>query len=170
MDEKKNKEIIILASGKKVNKKTWIMSTLRRASYRWPARNEAEKLGRVDRGLYKCAMCEGSFRSKEYAIDHIKPVISLKDGFTSWDEVIETLFCDIEGFQILCHACHDQKTAIEDTMRANYNAERKAEEKKRLKEEKRIEKAINKLLEPAPVEELEKILGKKILDKVKKKR
>lgn len=126
---------------KKVNKKTWIMSTLRRASYRWPPRNEAERLARIDRGLYKCAMCEGTFRSKEYAIDHINPVISLKDGFSSWDEVIDTLFCDVEGFQILCHPCHDQKTAIEDTMRANYHAERKLEEKNRLKEEKRLAKA-----------------------------
>lgn len=136
MDENKNKEeqvYITLGNGKKINKKTWIMSTLRRASYRWPARNEAERKGRVDRGLYKCAMCEGTFRSKEYAIDHIKPVISLKDGFQSWDEVIETLFCDVEGFQILCHACHDSKTQIEDSMRANYNAQRKLEEKQQKK-------------------------------------
>lgn len=130
---------------KKINKKTWIMSTLRRASYRWPPRNEAEKLARVERGLYKCAMCEGLFRAKEYAIDHIVPVISIKDGFTTWDDVFDTLLCDVDGFQILCHPCHDQKTAIEDTMRANYNAERKAEMKKQLKEQKRLAKLNRKV-------------------------
>lgn len=158
MDEKdkpKNKEVIQLSNGKKLTRKTWIMATLRRASYRWPARNESEKIARVERGLYKCAMCEGTFRNGEYAIDHIKSVISLKDGFTTWDDVIENLFCDVEGFQILCHPCHDIKTAQEDSMRANYNAEKKELAKQHKKEEKLRQKEINRLT-------------KKVIDKTKK--
>lgn len=136
-DTKVKKEHVTFASGKKMTKKTWIMAGLRRMSYRWPPKNEAERAARVDRGLYKCATCEGTFRAGEYAIDHIKPVVALKEGFTTWDEVINTLFCDKDGFQILCHACHDMKTAIEDSMRASYNKERK-EDKKLVKKKEKV--------------------------------
>lgn len=129
MDDKKDKEHVTFASGKKMTKKTWIMAGLRRMSYRWPPKNEAERAARVERGLYKCATCEGTFKAGEYAIDHIKPVVSIKEGFTSWDEIINTLFCDADGFQILCHSCHDIKTSIEDSMRASYNKQRKDEKK-----------------------------------------
>lgn len=136
MDEKVKKEHVTFASGKKMTKKTWIMAGLRRMSYRWPPKNEAERKARVDRGLYKCATCEGTFKAGEYAIDHIMPVVALKEGFTSWDEIIDTLFCDVDGFQILCHACHDMKTSIEDAMRASYNKKRKEEDKLKKKLEK----------------------------------
>lgn len=143
MDDDK-KEYITFPNGKRINKKTWIMATLRRASYRWPARNEAVKLARVDRGLYKCAMCEGTFLQKETAIDHIEPVVPF-NGFPmhplttepDWTIIIDRLFCDVTGFQILCHQCHDSKTMSEDTLRANYNKERKDLEK----EEKKLAKS-----------------------------
>ena len=132
---------------KKFNRKNWITSTLRRASYRWPPRNEALKKARVDRGLYQCAVCQECFSQKDIKIDHIQPVVSLKEGFTTWDDFMERLFCDVEGFQILCDPCHDAKTAIEDTLRANYNKERKAEEKRlqkiakqNAKEQERLDK------------------------------
>ena len=136
MDEKKAKEYVTFASGKKMTKKTWIMAGLRRMSYRWPPKNEAERAARVDRGLYKCATCEASFKAGEYAIDHITPLISVKEGYTSWDEVINNLFCDKEGFQILCHECHSLKTDLEDKMRAGYAAKRK-EDAKLLKKKKK---------------------------------
>lgn len=131
MEEKKKKQI---------NKKTWITAGLRRMSYRWTPRNEALKLARVERGLYKCAMCESSFKQNEVVIDHIEPVVSIKDGFTNWEDFINRLFCDVEGFQILCYPCHDQKTNIEDSLRAEYNAERKRIEKEKKKEQKRLAK------------------------------
>ena len=136
MEEKKNKEYVTFASGKKMTKKTWIMAGLRRMSYRWPPKNEAERAARVDRGLYKCATCEGSFKAGEYAIDHITPLVSVKEGYTTWDEVINNLFCDKEGFQILCHECHSLKTDLEDKMRAGYAAKRK-EDAKLLKKKKK---------------------------------
>jgi len=145
MDEKK--EYITLSNGKRINKKTWIMATLRRASYRWPSRNEALKLARVDRGLYKCAMCEGTFQQKETALDHVEPVVPF-NGFPmhpntnepDWTIVIDRLFCSVEGFQILCHPCHDVKTMSEDTLRANYSKERKDKEKEEKKLAKRKKK------------------------------
>lgn len=105
---------------KPFNKKTWIISTLRRASYRWPARNQAEKAARRDRGLYECAHCKGLFRRGEYKLDHINPVVSLKDGFISWDLFIEGLFCDAANYQVLCTGCHDIKTSLEKEMRKLY--------------------------------------------------
>jgi hypothetical protein len=43
-------------------------------------------------------------------VDHIDPVIDPAVGFVSWDTVIERLFCEVEGFQVLCWACHHAKT------------------------------------------------------------
>lgn len=150
MDEKDKKEYIILANGKKINKKTWIMATLRRASYRWPAINEAERLARRERGLYECAMCNQLYRRGEYAKDHVEPVIPFTGfpihpitGGPDWTIVIDRLLCDIENFQILCHSCHDQKSAIEDAMRANHNANLKEIDKKQKKEEK-LKKKLEK--------------------------
>lgn len=135
---------------KQLTKKTWITSTLRRASYRWFARNEAKKLARVDRGLYKCAMCEGIFKDKDTVIDHIEPVVPFTGfpmhpitGEEDWTIFINRLFCDTDGFQILCDPCHDQKTAVEDSIRAQRTQdakERERLEKKRLKLEKKLNK------------------------------
>lgn len=136
-DEDDENSHVTFASGKRMTKKTWIMSGLRRMSYRWPPKNEAERAARVDRGLYQCATCKGSFKAGEYAIDHIVPLISVKEGYTSWDEVINNLFCDKEGFQILCHECHSVKSNIEDSMRAAYAAKRKEEAKVKIKLDKK---------------------------------
>ncbi len=175
-DEKKspkNRDVITLSSGKKLTRKTWIMSTLRRASYRWPEINEAEKAARVERGKYKCAMCEGLFRHKEYAKDHIEPIVPY-DGFPihpttggpDWTIIIDRMMCDRENIQILCHSCHDIKTATEDAMRANYNADEKAKEKKLAKEEKKKQKAAKKFIDDTN-KEVER-LTKKIIDNLNK--
>lgn len=65
-------------------------------------------------------MCEEEFKKEEVDIDHIKPIVSLKDGFNDWNDYINSLFCPVEGFQILCKTCHDVKTKIEDTMRMKF--------------------------------------------------
>lgn len=148
MDEKKDNEYITLANGKKINKKTWIMSTLRRASYRWPSINEAERRARVDRGLYQCAMCQGSFRNGEYAKDHIVPIVPYEGfplhpitGGPDWTIIIERLFCNVEDIQVLCHSCHDSKSSIEDTMRANHTADTREKEKLLKKAQKKLAKS-----------------------------
>ena len=100
--------------------KTFLTGYLRRASLHWPARNEALTDARSARGWYKCAMCQEEYKRDQVDIDHIKPIVSLKDGFTTWDDYINALFCPKEGFQILCQNCHETKTMIEDTMRMQY--------------------------------------------------
>jgi hypothetical protein len=119
----------------------FIKNTLRRASYRWPGRNESLVAARMSRGLYKCAICKvDTFKRQEVNLDHIDPVVPiesswhLEDGSPDWNVFIKRLFVGPEGFQVICLNCHDAKTQIEDEMRASYNAERKAlakEEKKK---------------------------------------
>lgn len=102
---------------KSVSLKSFIISTLRRASFRWPKRNDAMKLARISRGLYLCAGCKKPHRNKEIRIDHIEPVVGMK-GFIGWDSYIERMFCDVTGFQILCLQCHATKTELENKKRS----------------------------------------------------
>lgn len=135
-DKKVKKEYITLPNGKTMTKKTWIMASLRRASYRWPPRAQIEREARRERGKYECAVCKELFKAKEYAIDHLQPVIPY-DGFPihpvtgglDWTIIIDRLFCDKENLQIICHADHSVKSDIEDGMRAAFNAKKKADEK-----------------------------------------
>ena len=105
---------------KKYNKKTFVTASLRRASIRWPPRSEALKKARVDRGLYRCSSCAEVFKKQEVHLDHIVPVVSPETGFIGWDDFIEKLFCDVEGFQILCKYCHETKTMLEDEIRKQF--------------------------------------------------
>lgn len=121
---------------KKPNLKSFLTSKLRRISFSWPGRNEAVKAARVERGRYVCAKCANIFKSTEIRADHIKPVIDPKVGFVGWDEFIPRMFCEAEGFQVLCTGCHDIKTALE-------NEERRKNRtlyKKRTKKSKKIRK------------------------------
>lgn len=98
------------------NFKSWMISQLRKASYRYPARNEALKRARVDRNQYKCAHCGNIFGRKDVQIDHIVPVVKLQ-GFTGWDDYITRMFCPVEGYQVLCKEDHAKKTEQERTQR-----------------------------------------------------
>jgi hypothetical protein len=146
LKNEKDVEHITLSNGRRMTKKTWLMASLRRSAYRWPPRSECEKKSRVSRGLYKCAMCEGEFKAKQYAIDHINPVIPYTGfpthpitGQDDWTIIIDRLFCPLENFQILCLDCHSLKTQTEDSMRAAYSAKRK-EEAKELKKKIKLDK------------------------------
>lgn len=99
--------------------KTFLMRFLRKASYMWPARNEALRDAKVSWGRYKCAECHEIYQKKDIDIDHVNPVIDVK-GFDSWDNVIARLFCEREGFQILCKPCHKIKTKDETDLRVEY--------------------------------------------------
>lgn len=117
---------------KEVNLKTWLTPKLRRLSYQWPPRKETKRAGKVSRGRYKCAACEEDFHYSQISLDHVDPVIDPEAGFTDWQDYITRLFCSMEGFQILCHQCHDIKTELENDLRKDI----KEELKKRIKEAK----------------------------------
>ena len=103
----------------KFNKKSFIIQTLRRATYRYPARNEALKSARISRGLYKCALCpkDKPHKRDQVFIDHILPVVDPVKGFTGWDDYIERMFPEQDGFQVICEEHHTKKTEKENSLR-----------------------------------------------------
>lgn len=120
---------------KTFNQKSFIIATLRRASFRHPARTEALRAARIDRGLYKCAICSGTFKNKEIRVDHKNPVVDVKTGFVDWNTYIERLFCDSKDLQIVCEQCHASKSAVEKELRKHYRPKPvKKLNKKRLKD------------------------------------
>lgn len=112
---------------------SWVKAKLRRASIFWPGKSQALQRVKVDRGQYRCEMCEGIFKAKELEADHKFPVIPL-DGKIMRDEdrkrlnfniYIDRLFIGPEGYNIYCKACHFSKTSAEQQMREFYKKEGK---------------------------------------------
>jgi hypothetical protein len=104
-----------------LNDRAFVIQALRRASYGWPPRSTAFKKARVRRGVYRCAICGEEFGRKEVQADHIDPVVDIETGFTNWDDYINRLYCEDNGWQILCKAsCHKTKTFLENQLRLSY--------------------------------------------------
>ena len=95
---------------------SFIRAALRKASYRWPERNEALKAARIGRGLYQCYVCKEGFRKGDYALDHIDPVVPAT-GFTNWHDFALRLYCKKENFAVICNICHQSKTLLEKNLR-----------------------------------------------------
>ena len=103
--------------------RSFIISTLRRSSSRWGPRNTAKKNARHHEKLpnatgrmvfhSKCACCADLVPETTSSVDHIDPVIDPNVGFESWDTYITRMYCEEEGFQVLCKPCHDTKTKEE---------------------------------------------------------
>lgn len=98
---------------------SFVKKVLRNASLKWDERNEAKKLARVERGLYKCTECGDSplWGPKQIFLDHIQPVVPVDSKNQTWDSYIERLFVKAEGFQILCEIHHSTKTQAENMLR-----------------------------------------------------
>lgn len=126
INENKSGRVVVKKAKKKVNLKTFITGVLRRATLKWPARQEALSNARVERGRYRCADCGDLFGPKEIDLDHRVPVIDPKTGFKTWDDFIEKLFCEADMFDVLCKQCHTNKTILEDAMRTHYNTKKEA--------------------------------------------
>lgn len=110
-------------------KKTFVINTLRRASYRWPSRWEAEKRSKIGRNHYKCEnpACVHEGPKKDFAMDHVLPVVDPVAGFTTFDEYIDRMFpTDASGWQRLCKdTCHKEKTEKENGDRKEIRAKKK---------------------------------------------
>jgi 5-methylcytosine-specific restriction endonuclease McrA len=110
--------------------KTFIISVLRKSTFKWKPRQKAYDAAKVQVGTYstgrpkykrKCAVCENLFLSKDIQMDHIDPVVPL-DGYKSGmkfdlNEYAERMFPEEEGWSCICRGCHDKKTAEEDKLR-----------------------------------------------------
>ena len=110
--------------------KGFIRSTLRKAWMVWAPNNQTKRNARIERGVYKCAgynrnshgakasvLVKGK-RQNNIFTDHIDPVVDPAEGFTTWDEYIERLFCESTNLQVLCRECHNLKTADEKAIRS----------------------------------------------------
>jgi len=103
---------------------TFVKSQLRAGCRRWGPKQLAKKQANVERGFYMCAECNDKVpttlprdsngkRIKNIYVDHIKPVVDPATGFTTWDDFIENLYCEVDNLQVLCKQCHDIKSKEE---------------------------------------------------------
>lgn len=114
--------------------RNFIKNLLRRGTYKWQPRSKAIAAARIERGKYKCAQCLKIVGSKDYNVDHVKPVVpthGFKNG-TDWDwnEVIDNMYPEQSGWQVLCTDCHDIKTKLENDVRYEKRRKKKEDKKK----------------------------------------
>ncbi len=105
---------------------SFIKSGLRRMSMRWSPKSDCKKNARLPKKYRNgkgrlvfnstCAICNVRFAESLGAVDHIEPVVPVT-GFTNWDDVIQRLFCEADGLQVVCPACHKTKTEEEKNER-----------------------------------------------------
>lgn len=113
-----------MAARKPFIKKAWIIGALRKASYRYPPRYKAKNASKIGRNQYTCSTCHGVFGTREVQLDHLVPVVG-PDGFVDWNSYIERMFCDEEGFAVVCKPCHQIKTQAENKERRNVRNRKK---------------------------------------------
>lgn len=95
----------------------FVISGLRRMSYKIPMRAAALSRARVKRGKYKCEMCGKIVSKSQIAVDHILPIVPVT-GWDTFDGYIKRLFCMPEGLSIICkNPCHANKTKEENAQR-----------------------------------------------------
>ena len=87
----------------------FIRSALRSAFMKWQPKHEAKRLSKIAYNQYECASCKGVFANKEVEVDHIVPAGSLKT-YEDLPGFVERMFCEPDGFQVLCKPCHQLKT------------------------------------------------------------
>jgi hypothetical protein len=124
--------------------KTFVISALRQATFKWKPRQIAYNAAKEQTGEFKtgrpkyswrCARCEGLFKSKEIVVDHIDPVVPL-DGYKSGmefdlNEYVVRMFCAASGFSVLCGPCHDEKTKKENKIREDNKRKKKVADLKK---------------------------------------
>jgi 5-methylcytosine-specific restriction endonuclease McrA len=131
--------------------KNWVISVLRKASYRWKPRGAVKKAAKVATASYVCYNCDIVFytgkreikgllleelellkrpyKKGKVHVDHIAPIVPM-DGFKNgqefdFNEYIENMYCEEDGLQILCAECHKAKTEVENTLRREIKREKK---------------------------------------------
>lgn len=109
--------------------KSFIISLLRRGTFRWRPRGDAKRkrrcvIGKFKNGKdkygYQCDCCHGKFMDKDTIMDHIIPVVDPKEGFIDFDTYIIRMYPQEDGFQVLCTKCADEKTKKENELRKYY--------------------------------------------------
>lgn len=100
-----------------ISQKQFVINNLRRASYRWPAKNQCKTAAKVGYNQYKCNICNNIFPNKDVRVDHKIPVVCPIAGYIDYNTYIDRLFCGVENLQVLCTTCHDLKSYNEKQIR-----------------------------------------------------
>lgn len=102
--------------------RTFVKGALRQATMKWKPIQDCKKFARIRRGWYLCACCKEEIpstvivnrkRVKNAIVDHIKPIVNPRTGFTTWDDCIEQMYCELYNLQLICLECHKGKCAEE---------------------------------------------------------
>jgi hypothetical protein len=114
---------------------SFVRSALRRAA--WPPKYQAIRNAYVKDGinpktrrkckLHRCSQCDELFPQKDMQADHVIPVIGI-EGFVDWNTYIDRLFCEKDGFKVMCKPCHKEITNEERIARAKYKKENNHED------------------------------------------
>ena len=77
--------------------------------------------------LYTCNHCKKDFNSTQIQLEHVEPVIpiNIPAKHLSFDVLIQRLFCDIKGLQILCKTDHKEKSKQENIVRKEWMTKEK---------------------------------------------
>lgn len=67
----------------------------------------------------RCQKCAKPEAKSYMEVDHINPVIPVTSSLAemSIEELVDRLWCDPANLQCLCVTCHDEKTALEASLR-----------------------------------------------------
>lgn len=99
---------------------SFIRSALRQKSRWWKpitqcklkARRPYKGPNKRQKFEYQCNNCKEWFPDKRVNVDHITPAGTLRTA-SDLPGFVERLFCEIDGLQVLCSKCHDEKTKQE---------------------------------------------------------
>jgi 5-methylcytosine-specific restriction endonuclease McrA len=103
--------------------KTFLISQLRRISYKWPAFGATKMNARIGKAINpatgraqwrtRCELCNYEFFETSTEVDHKDPVVPIA-GWDSFDGYVARLFCGPEDLQVVCKPCHRAKTHKEN--------------------------------------------------------
>jgi len=119
--KKKKSEPILSNTDKRF--RSALIAVLRKFSRFWAPKENVLKKSKIARGLHQCSLCSAIVNYKEIKVDHIEPVVPVT-GFTTWDDLINRLFCEEAGLQAICEACHSEKTKKENESRKRWRKEK----------------------------------------------
>lgn len=113
----KKKKTSPILSTRDTRFRSFLMSVLRKASRFWKPGDVCIEKTKISRGVHQCPLCKKICKRMDMKKDHIEPVVPVT-GFTTWDDIIERMFIDENGWQAICHDCHSVKTKQENDRRA----------------------------------------------------
>jgi len=91
-----------------------VMLAGRRVVPRFTKSGERHK---VDAVQFECQTCHSWVGRKLIAVDHFIPVVSVEEGFQTWDIFIDRINCDINNLKRICENCHQAKSNAERMQR-----------------------------------------------------